>query len=108
MHAARRRLSAETIQNLLVEYPSWRAGHRAGKRCGISKGTVLRPLREYGISVRRQSMTEAEIEQASQLYQAGNPLAVVGAKLGYDHGTVHRASRQAGVSMRDCHGRAVI
>ena len=38
--------------------------------------------------MRRQSMTAAEIDQAIQIYQAGNSLAVIGTKLGYDHGTI--------------------
>lgn len=61
--------------------------------------------REQGIPIRRQSMTAADIEQAMQLYEAGQALATIGAKLGYDHGTIHRALRQAGAAMRDSHGR---
>jgi transposase-like protein len=50
-------------------------------------------------------MSTDHIKQAIQLYQAGTSLVVVGAKLGYDHGTIYRALRKAGVSMRDSHGR---
>jgi hypothetical protein len=72
---------------------------------GISKGAVLRLLREHDIPIRRQSMTEAEIDQAAEFYRDGNSLATVGTKLGYDHGTIHHALKRAGVTMRDSHGR---
>ncbi len=71
----------------------------------LGKGTVLRLLREHGVQLRRQRMTAAEIEQAIQLYQAGNSLVAVGAKLGYDHGTIWQALKRAGVPRRDSHGR---
>ncbi len=71
----------------------------------VGKGTVLRLLREQGIQLRNQRMMPTEIEPAIQLYQAGHSLAVVGTKLGYDHGTIWRALKRAGVAMRDSHGR---
>ena len=71
----------------------------------LGKGTVLRLLRDHGVRLRNQRMTPADVAQAIQLYQAGNSLAIVGAKLSYDHGTIHRALRRADISMRDSHGR---
>lgn len=71
----------------------------------LGKGTVLRLLREHGVQLRNQRMTAAEIEQAIQLYGQGLSLAAVGAKLGYDHGTIWRALKGAGVPRRDSHGR---
>lgn len=105
VHAARRRLPAESIQQLLTDYQAGVPSTQLAQRYGISKGAVLRLLREHRVPVRLQRITAPEVEQAIQLYQAGNPLAAVGVKLGYDPGTVHRALRQAGVAMRDCHGR---
>jgi len=105
VHPARRRLSAETVQQLTTDYQAGVPSTQLAQRYGISKGAVLRLLRKQGIPTRRQSMTAAETEQAARLYQAGNSLAAIGAKLGYDHGTVHHALKRAGVAMRDSHGR---
>jgi hypothetical protein len=66
----------------------------------LGKGTVLRLLRDHGVQLRNQRMTPAEVAQAIQLYQTGNSLAAVGAKLGYDHGTIWQALKQAGVPRR--------
>jgi IS30 family transposase len=71
----------------------------------LGKGTVLRLLREPGVPLRNQRMTPTEIEKAIQLYEAGNSLAAVGTKLGYNHGTIWRALKRAGVARRDSHGR---
>jgi len=105
VHAARRRLAPEAAQQLSTDYLAGMPSTQLAKQYGISKGAVLRLLRERGTPIRRQSMTAAEIEQATELYQAGNSLAAVGSKLGYDHGAIHRALRQAGVALRDSHGR---
>jgi len=105
VHAIRRRLPAETTQQLLTDYQAGLPSTQLAKRYGISKGAVLRLLREYNIPIRRHPMTAGEIEEAIQLYGAGHSLVTISTKLGHDHGTIHRALRQAGVAMRDSHGR---
>jgi hypothetical protein len=104
VHAARRRLSAEIIQQLLTDYQAGVPSAQLAQRHGISKGAVLRLLREHQVPVRLQRITPAEVEQAIQLYEAGNSLAVVGNRLGYSPGTIHLALRRAGVDLRDCQG----
>jgi len=71
----------------------------------LGKGTVLRLLREQGVQLRRQRMSPDEVEQAIQLYGHGLSIATVGAQLGYGDGTIWRALKRAGVTMRDSHGR---
>jgi transposase-like protein len=105
VHAVSRRLPAETLQQLVTDYQIGIPSTQLAKRYGISKGAALRLLRHQSIPIRNQPMTTLEIEQAIQLYRAGNSLAKVGITLGYDHGTIHQALKQAGVAMRDSHGR---
>jgi hypothetical protein len=105
VHAARRRLSIETLQQLASDYLGGTPSTQLAQRYGISKGAVLRLLREQQVPVRLQRITTSDVEQAIQLYQAGHSLAVVGDRLGYSPGTIHLALRRAGVQLRDCHGR---
>jgi len=105
VHTARRRLSPDTIQQLITDYQAGTPSTQLMLTYNLGKGTVLRLLRDHGVEPRRQRMSSDHIEQAIQLYQGGNSLVGVGAKLGYDHGTIYRALRRAGVSMRDSHGR---
>jgi len=105
VHAARRRLSVDAIRQLVTDYQAGVPSTQLATRYGISKGAVLRLLREQGIAIRRKAITAAEVEQAIQLYGQGLSLAAVGAQLGYDHGTIHRALKRAGIALRDSHGR---
>jgi transposase-like protein len=71
----------------------------------LGKGTVLRLLRTHGVQLRNQRMTPEQIEQAIHLYSQGLSLVAVGEQLRYDHGTIWRALKRAGVPRRDSHGR---
>jgi len=71
----------------------------------LGKGTVLRLLREHGVQLRNHRITPAEVGQAIDLYGQGLSLAAVGARLGYNHGTIWLALKRAGVPRRDSHSR---
>jgi hypothetical protein len=43
--------------------------------------------------------------KAAELYASGQSLVDVGAHLGVDASTVHKAPKKAGEQMRDTHGR---
>jgi hypothetical protein len=81
VHAARRRLSAEAIQQLVTGYQAGVPSTQLARRYGISKGAVLRLLRDREVPVRLQRITGDDVQEAIQLYRAGNSLAVTGAKL---------------------------
>lgn len=72
---------------------------------GLNKNSVIKVLREAGVEIRRRSLTIEQIDDAAQLYEAGQSLAKIGTRLGVDHGTVWRALKRRGVPMRDTHGR---
>lgn len=105
VHAVHRRLSPDTIQQLITDYQSGTPSTQLMLTYNLGKGTVLRLLRTHGVQLRNQRMTPEHIEQAIQLYGQGLSLVAVGEQLGYDHGTIWRALKQAGVPRRDSHGR---
>ena len=106
IHAVQRRLSPDTIQQLITDYQAGTPSTQLMVTYNLGKGTVLRLLRTHGVQLRNQRMTPEHIEQATQLYGQGHSLAAVGAHLGYDHGTIWRALKRAGVPRRDSQGRA--
>lgn len=76
------------------------------KAFDLSKGSVLKVLREAGVTMRNQGLRCEQIGEAQRLYEdAGWSLARIGEKFGVDHGTVWRQLRKRGVQMRDAHGR---
>jgi hypothetical protein len=105
IHAVHRRLSPDTIQQLITDYQAGTPSTQLMLTYNIGKGTVLRLLREHDVHLRRQRMSPNEITQAIQLYGQGLSIAAVGAQLGYGDGTIWRALKRAGVSRRDSHGR---
>jgi len=106
-YAVYRRLAPATIQQLVTNYQAGAPSTQLMVTYTLGKGTVLRLLREEGIQLRNQRMSPDHIEQVIQLYGHGHSLAAVGAKLGYDHGTIWQALKRAGVPRRDCHARAI-
>jgi hypothetical protein len=105
VHAVHRRLSTDTIQQLIADYQAGTPSTQLMVTYSLGKGTVLRLLREHGVQLRHQRMTPTDVAQAIQLYQAGNSLAAIGTKLGYDHAAIWQALKRAGVPRRDSHGR---
>ena len=105
VHAVQRRLSADTIQQLVTDYQAGTPSTQLMVSYNLGKGTVLRLLREHDVQLRNQRMSSSEIDQAIQLYGQGLSIAAVGTKLGYGEGTIWRALKRAGVPRRDPHGR---
>jgi hypothetical protein len=75
------------------------------KEFNLSKGSVLKVLREAGVVMRNQGLSVEQIEEAQRLYEAGWSLARIGAEFGVDHTVVRRQLIRHGVRMRDTHGR---
>jgi len=71
----------------------------------ISKTSAQRLLHENAIAMRFQGLSEAEVAQATRLYEAGQSLVQVGRSLALEPTSIHDALRRAGVQMRDVHGR---
>ena len=66
---------------------------------------MIRLLRDAGITIRNQGLSDDQITKAAQLYDSGLSLAKIGATFNVDHGTVWRQLKKRGVIMRDTHGR---
>jgi hypothetical protein len=81
VHEVRRRLTKETIEQLVADYEAGLSTPALVEKYHLAKGTVLNLLKEHGTTMRHQLMTEAEIVEAIQLYRAGWSLARVGQHL---------------------------
>ena len=55
--------------------------------------------------IRRQSPSPEQVLEMARHYEQGESLARVGARVGFDAGSVRTLLRRAGVSIRDAHGR---
>jgi transcriptional regulator of aromatic amino acid metabolism len=71
-----------------------------GNRYGISKTRVASVLREQGVTIRRQGMSDEQVKEAATLYAAGKSLAWLGDRYGVSHATVATALRRQGLQLR--------
>lgn len=95
-----RRLSANTVAELVRAY---RSGTSTGKLCKIhhlSKGGLLKILAEHGVEMRCQPMTKDEINWAVRLYGEGKSLNAIARATGKSKGSVWKALRERGVQLR--------
>lgn len=84
----------------MARYEAGETTQRVGARYGISKTRVATVLREQGVTIRRQGLTDKQAKEAAALYIAGKSLAWLGAHFDVSHTTVASALRRDGVRLR--------
>ncbi len=99
------RLGQETIRQIVARYEAGEPSTALMKKFDLSKGSVLKVLREAGVAMRNQGLSGGQIDEAQRLYEAGWSLARIGEKFDVDHTAVRRQLIRRGVRMRDMHGR---
>jgi hypothetical protein len=99
------RLKSVVIEQIITRYEAREPSTALAASFGISKGSVIRLLRDAGVLIRNQPLTDNQITKAAHRYGSGQSLSAIAAHLGVDHGTVWRALKKRGVRMRDTHGR---
>jgi transposase len=103
VHALDRRLSAETLRQLLSDYQAGVSANQLAVRYQLSRSSVRRLLRESGVPRRYQAMTELEVDQSVDLYQSGLTISQVASKVDRPCSTVQMALARRGVDMRRRH-----
>jgi hypothetical protein len=103
VHALERRLNADTQQQLLADYQAGVSARQLAKRYRLSRSSIRVLLRASGMPQRYQAMTDAETEQAVELYVGGLTIAEVAAKLERPWSTVQTALGRRGIVMRRRH-----
>ena len=66
----------------------------------MSKTRVATTLREQGVLLRRQGLTDEQVSEAAQLYDEGKSLANLGAHFGVSHATIANVLKKHGVRLR--------
>jgi hypothetical protein len=102
-----RRLTAAERTELAAQYRDGKSAFELARQYGINRHTVTKHLQREGVIIRgsQVKMTPELIAKAAYLYASGQSLVKVGAHLSVDPTTVHKALKNAGMNMRDSHGR---
>ncbi|MGW5376429.1 helix-turn-helix domain-containing protein [Nocardia sp. NPDC003999] len=95
-----RRLSADTIAEVVEAYRGGASTNQLCEQYGVSKGGLLKILQGHGVQRRNQPMTEEEIDWAVRLYGEGQSLNAVARSLSKAKGSVWKALQSRGIEMR--------
>jgi len=99
-------LPLDTQGRIAAGYASGKNMNELAREFGVHRVTVRKVLDRAGITVRAKGLAEVQVREARRLYEQEHlSLAVVGARMGVDAGTVHARLRELGVAMRDTHGQ---
>lgn len=84
-------MSPTVIAEVLDAYRCGTSTNRLCEQYSLSKGGLLSILREHGVQMRNQPMTEEEIDWAVRLYGQGQSLNAVAREIGKAKGSVWKA-----------------
>lgn len=96
----RRRLSPQTIEELVVRYTAGEKTLALSREFGISDSGLRQLLRADGVTLRGHAMTVQDAETAVHLYGRGMTIKQVVAQIGYSAGTIRKVLRKHGVAIR--------
>ena len=97
---SKRFLTTENVADIVARYEAGETTQQIGTRYGISKTRVANVLCEQGVAIRRQGLSDVQVDEAATLYTAGKSLAWLGAHYGVSHTTVATALRRQGLQLR--------
>ncbi|WP_079628873.1 helix-turn-helix domain-containing protein [Mycobacteroides abscessus] len=100
VHRVDRRLSAETIAELVAAFENGASVPDLARQYEVSKRALRKLLRDQGMQMRKQPLSDNEVELAMNLYADGLSLREIGGQLGRGKTTVSNALSRRGVTLR--------
>jgi hypothetical protein len=95
-----RRLSSETITELVQTYRDGVGTPELRRRYELSQGSVIKILHDHGVAMRGHGLADSDVPAAAELYRGGATLAQLGERFGVSPNAVRRALASAGAVMR--------
>lgn len=86
----RLRLGFEGVAELVRTYSAGETSTSLAKRMGVSKQSVVKILREEGVAIRCQPLSESQRTESVRRYAAGESIRQVAAQVGCDYETVRQ------------------
>jgi uncharacterized protein (DUF433 family) len=97
-----RRLSAETIAELVQTYRDGVSTTELRRRYELSQGSVIKILHERGVEMRGQGLADGDVAVVAEMYRNGKTLAQLGGQFGVSPNAVRRALVSAGTCSSRC------
>jgi hypothetical protein len=102
-----RHLRDSEVDQLVAKYKAGSTVYELGELYAINRQTVGKHLRQRGVDTRPPGLAPGDVGAAAVLYQRGWALADIADRFDTSANTVRNRLREAGVAMRDTHGRTV-
>ena len=99
------RLGPDELMELIAAYQAGVAVKQLAADFRISRSTVTAHMTRHGVRLHYPALTPDEVSEAARLYREGQSLANVGQYYGVAPSTINKVLREAGVPLRDTHGR---
>lgn len=96
----RRRYPPAVIRQMVQEYEGGMTTPELCRKYEISKGGILRLLREEGVQIRSQPMSKVMIAQAAELYRDGVGIRAIAERLGVTRQGLRRVLVREGIASR--------
>lgn len=96
----RRRLEPAVIAAIVARYRDGVTTPALCAKYSLSKGGLLKLLRDEGVQLRCQPLTAEQVEQASKMYVGGTSLAAIAVQFDVSYNGVRQALIRAGVERR--------
>jgi hypothetical protein len=100
MQRVDRRLSAESIAELVQAYRDGVSTPELGRRYELGHGSVIKILHSHGVVMRNQGLAGDDVATAAALYRDGTTLAQLGEQFGVSPNAVRRVLVANGMTMR--------
>jgi len=97
-------LTAVQLEAIAMSYLAGATTHELAAEYGVTYTTISRRLKEQGVRVRNNVLSEDEITAALVLYQYGHSLDTVAKRMGRAPNSIRNALLKRGVRVRDFRG----
>lgn len=95
-----RRLDPSVAREIAVKYEAGEMTPALCTQYGLSKSGILRLLRDQGIALRRQPLTDKQVAIAKQFYAEKQPISTIAEHLDTSYNNVRQRLIKAGVQLR--------
>lgn len=96
----RRRLSPQTIEELVTRYTGGDSIRALSREYGVSRSGLCGLLQKEDVTLREQGVSREGVENAVRLYKSGLTIRQVAEHVGYSYGTIRTALHEHGVALR--------
>lgn len=104
VHNAQKRLGPDKVAQLIADYQAGEPSTALTQRYHLGKGTVLKILKDHGITMRRQGFPTDRLQEAIQCYAGGWSTQRIGDHLSCDKESVRQALLRVGITLRPRRG----